>query len=90
MWHTAKVTFWKGKGLKRQICFGSGCIVKPANCKVLQHQETWKAREVTPKALSYKLQGGDVSVEDRGKVRRVPQEDVVNLGVLTPWAEGIG
>lgn len=39
----------------------------PANYKVLQHQETWYAREVTPKALSYKLQGGDVNVEDRGK-----------------------
>ena len=27
-----------------------------------------------------KLQGGDVNIEDRGKVRRVPWGDVVNLG----------
>lgn len=52
----------------------------PANCKVLQHQETWNAREVTPKASSYKLQGGDVNVEDRRKLRGVPREDVINLG----------
>lgn len=51
-----------------------------ANCKVLQRQEVWNAREVTPKASSYRLQGGDVNVEDRGKVRRVPREDVINLG----------
>lgn len=86
--YTDKVTFWKGKGLKRKAAmFWVRLHMMAANFRAMQHQGTWKSREVTPSAAGYKncremglLHKQRGSPQNRGDVRQVAQGDVVNLG----------